>query len=125
AHQTYTKPEMFQCAHELISPEREFETLTKGQCTLHWEALHQLHAFGKRLLEIQFPLHGSGGNFCYLFLDAHQSSELVDELALDEGGIHVHAHQTLVAPEDIIALHGDIDTEVHALAEQFTPEVAE
>ncbi len=62
-----------------------------------FEPLDQTDAVAQRLLEIQFTIHGAGGDFGDLRFDPHGIGQLVDAFLLDHGRIHIGDQNLLAA----------------------------
>ena len=86
---------------------------------LERQILQEQDALGERLLEVDFAAHGARGDGGDFRLLADELRELVDELALHERGIDVHADEALVAAEDVVPLHGEIDAELDAEGQEL------
>lgn len=76
------------------------------------ESAEECDSAAEALLEFDFSAHGGLGDLDDLGGYAGESGEFVDDLSLDEGGVHVEGEEAAVAAEDAFALEGDVDAEV-------------
>jgi hypothetical protein len=60
-------------------------------------------------LEVELALHRPPGDRRDLVAAPGPARQLVDDLHLDERGVHVHRHQPLAAAAQALALHRDVE----------------
>mmetsp|Transcript_6005 Transcript_6005/g.15284 ORF Transcript_6005/g.15284 Transcript_6005/m.15284 type:complete len:345 (-) Transcript_6005:403-1437(-) len=87
------------------------------------EALEQTHAFPERLLEVELAPHRRLGDLSHLSANTRPLGKFVNNLALDEGRVHVEENQPPVAPEEIVLLHGDVDGVLKRDLEELFPQL--
>lgn len=76
------------------------------------------HPGVQRLLEVQFAAHRRGRHLGDLILAARVRREQLDDLVLDEGGIHIHHHQPLGPAVQPGRDHGDVHAQQRGLRRQ-------
>ena len=76
------------------------------------QTLQQLQATAEALAEIQISRHGRCGDARHLFSHTRGGGKLVDDLALDQRGIHVEGHEATVAAVDVVFLEGDVHSQL-------------
>ncbi len=99
-------------AHEALGPVGQGDGVEQTESPLGGEAFEQAETAGEALVELQLAAHGGFGDFGDLVADAGHFGQLVDDLALDEGRVHVEDEEAAVAAEDAFALEGDVEGEV-------------
>ena len=87
------------------------------------KALEQADATGEAFIEVEFAAHGCFGDFGYLFADAGEFGQFVDDFALDEGGIHVEDEETAGGAMGGVVLEGNVEGEICGGDEEFGAEV--
>ena len=72
----------------------------------------QSHPAPEALLELNLSAHCGFRDLHDLVGYAGQFCQLIDDFALNQCGIHIESKQAAVAPEDALALEGDIDFQI-------------
>ena len=74
------------------------------------QAAEQREAAGEALLEIEFAAHGGLGDARDFFSYAFHLGQLINDLGLDEGGVHVEDNEAAGAAELGYGLDDDVDS---------------
>jgi hypothetical protein len=74
---------------------------------------------GEALVEGEVAAHGGFGDAGDLIAGSGEAGQLVDDFALDEGGIHIKNEEAAIAAEDALALEADVDGELLSGQEEF------
>ena len=81
-----------------------------------FQSFQQRDALAQRALELDLPVHGTGGDGGDMLLEAHDIGQFVDAFLVDHGGIHV-------GDEDVAAaVVGRLDHAIDRRAVEFGPE---
>ena len=72
----------------------EMQRVVHGVEHRHGKALQQRHARTERLTELHLAAHRALGHFGDLLAASGGLSQLVDDLLVDQRGVHIHHQQT-------------------------------
>ena len=101
-----------QRADQLLRPFHQRNGIRAAREPSSSEPAQQRHAAPEALLEFNFSAHGRFGDLHHLFGHASQLCQLINDLALNQRGIHVEGKKPPVAAEDALSLEGDVDFQI-------------
>jgi len=83
------------------------------------KALQKGETAGEAFVESELAAHGGFRDAGDLIADSGEAGQLVDDFALDEGGIHIKNEEAAITAEDAFALEADVDGELLRGREEF------
>ena len=84
------------------------------------ESLEQRDAAREALVETELAAHGGFCDARDLIADSGEPGQLVDDFALNQGGIHIEDEEAAIAAEDALALEADVDGELLGGGKKFS-----